>query len=178
MSTDKKTVHPLNDLSAPAVYVADLAEYTSGRLVGKWIVLEGHTADTLLEEITAFLAERGHEEWAIHDYNNLPLTSEWPDLNVVVETARLVSEYDYEAVSGYIGYYGCEQTDDFEERYQGCYPSEEHYVYDLVSDCYDLEKTMGDLSRYFDYAAFTRDLFMGDYVSVRVPNGVVVFRND
>lgn len=29
--------------------------------------------------------------------------------------------------------------------------------------CHDHERTMGDLSCYFDYEAFGRDLFIGDY---------------
>lgn len=166
------------ELSAPAIYVADLAEYNSGNLVGKWIAIEGHTADTLLEEMTAFVAARGHEEWAIHDYNNLPLTSEWPDLEIVVLTAHLVTTYDYETVSGYINYFGVEQLGELEERYQGQFPTEEIFAQELVDECYDLEKLMGNLSHYFDYGTFARDLFMGDYVSARVPDGVAVFRND
>ena len=42
-----------------------------------------------------------------------------------------------------------EQSDDFARQ--------------LVDDCYDIERQMGSLSSYFDYAAFSRDLFMTDY---------------
>ncbi|CAN5279721.1 antirestriction protein ArdA [soil metagenome] len=175
---DNNNNTPAFDLAAPAIYVADLAEYNNGRLVGKWIAIAGHTAATLLEEMTAFVSARGHEEWAIHDYNNLPLCSEWPDLEIVIETAQLVTSYDFETVSGYIDYFGTEQLSEFEEKYQGAFATEEIFAHELVDDCYDLEKCMGSLSNYFDYGAFARDLFMGDYVSVRVPEGVAVFRND
>ncbi len=33
----------------------------------------------------------------------------------------------------------------------------------IASECYDLEREMGDLARYFDYEAFGRNLFMYDY---------------
>ena len=33
----------------------------------------------------------------------------------------------------------------------------------IVEECYDIERTMGRLSYYFDYEAFARDLFMCDY---------------
>ena len=44
----------------------------------------------------------------------------------------------------------------------------------IVEECYDLERSMGDLARYFDYEAFGRELFMYDY-SMGANNNV--FRN-
>ncbi|WP_289641033.1 antirestriction protein ArdA [uncultured Muribaculum sp.] len=41
--------------------------------------------------------------------------------------------------------------------------SEEDFARHIVEECYNLEKTMGDLARYFDYEAFGRELFMYDY---------------
>lgn len=37
----------------------------------------------------------------------------------------------------------------------------EEYAQQFVDDCYDLERKMGDLARYFDYDAFGRDLELG-----------------
>lgn len=34
----------------------------------------------------------------------------------------------------------------------------------IVNECYDLERMMGNLSYYFDYKAFARDLFISDYI--------------
>ncbi|MBE6314153.1 MAG: antirestriction protein ArdA [Bacteroidales bacterium] len=33
----------------------------------------------------------------------------------------------------------------------------------IVDECYDLDKMLGNLSYYFDYDAFARDLFMCNY---------------
>lgn len=44
----------------------------------------------------------------------------------------------------------------------------------IVEECYDLERTMGGLERYFDYEAFGRELFMYDYTMGANGN---VFRN-
>ena len=41
--------------------------------------------------------------------------------------------------------------------------SKEDFAREIVNDCYDIDKMMGNLSYYFDYEAFARDLFMGDY---------------
>ena len=35
------------------------------------------------------------------------------------------------------------------------------YAEELIDDCYDLEKTMGNLASYFDYEKFARDLILG-----------------
>lgn len=53
-------------------------------------------------------------------------------------------------------------------------PCEEDFARHIVSECYDLERTMGGLERYFDYEAFARELFMYDY-SMGANNNV--FRN-
>jgi len=47
------------------IYVADLAEYNDGNLIGLWI---DALDDNIQEQVDSMLAEREHEEWAIHDY--------------------------------------------------------------------------------------------------------------
>ena len=42
--------------------------------------------------------------------------------------------------------------------------SEEDFATHIVNECYDLERMMGNLSYYFDYKAFARDLFISDYI--------------
>lgn len=37
----------------------------------------------------------------------------------------------------------------------------EEYAQELVDDCFDLQRKMGNLARYFDYDAFGRDLELG-----------------
>lgn len=164
----------------PAIYVANLSAYNDGRLVGKWIEIDSLTdADMVRDEIQAMLKETGGEEYAIHDYNNLPSSlGEWPDIDQVVEVAHAIEEHGYELVKGYIDYFSADTLGELEERYNGTHGDEEDFARSIVEDCYDLEKMMGSLAHYFDYEAFARDLFMGDYVSVPVAGGVAVFRND
>ena len=45
----------------------------------------------------------------------------------------------------------------------------------IIDECYDLERTMGNLANYFDYEAFGRELFMWDYNMG--PNGNVFRRS-
>ena len=46
---------------------------------------------------------------------------------------------------------------------------------DIIDECYDLERTMGNLANYFDFEAFGRELFMWDYSMG--PNGNVFRRS-
>jgi|FLYL01.1.fsa_nt_gi antirestriction protein len=169
----------------PAIWVGDLGDYNAGILTGEWIVIE---ADTTVEEIHERIAtilsqgvseDSPHEEWLICDYNNLPLSGPYTSLETVVAIARLVHEYDYAVVEAYLDHFGAEAIDELEERYCGLFESVEDYAYELINDCYDLQKLMGDLASYFDYASFARDLELGsDITSAYVGAGqVVIFRN-
>ena len=63
------------------IYVADLAEYNNGRLVGKWLDLSDYSSGAeVMEEIQNILDEQTkkdkhgevHEEYAIHDFEGFP----------------------------------------------------------------------------------------------------------
>lgn len=45
------------------------------------------------------------------------------------------------------------------------------YAEEFIDDCYNLEESMGDLSRYFDYDAFVRDLELSGDVATFEFNG-------
>lgn len=68
-------------LEGAKIYVADLAEYNDGRLVGKWFDLSDYSdASELMEAIQEMLDEQTakdkhgevHEEWAVHDFEGFP----------------------------------------------------------------------------------------------------------
>lgn len=71
------------------IYVASLAKYNSGRLVGTWIDLP---ADDLWEQIEDMLD--GDEEWAIHDYEAPFSISENENLDELNEIAELDEDSD------------------------------------------------------------------------------------
>lgn len=83
----------------PSIYVADLASYNEGSLVGQWIDLEMFSdVEDLYGEIETHVlrkAETGHEEWAIHDYEGFgPIRiGEYDSLeSVVAHAERLQGE--------------------------------------------------------------------------------------
>lgn len=68
------------------------------------------------------------------------------------------------AFKAYVSATGDDRISDFEDSYEGEYDSEEDFATHIVNESYDLERMMGNLSFYFDYKAFARDLFISDYI--------------
>jgi antirestriction protein len=71
----------------------------------------------------------------------------------------------------------CGPLGDLAEAYQGTWDSEIAFAQELLADTADLDTAMGSLACYFDYKAFARDLFSGDYWSADTADGMAVFLN-
>lgn len=165
----------------PAIYVVDLADYNAGNLRGRWIEIDKHTdvAD-IWNEIREMLAEKGHEEWAVHHYDHLPSDEfgEWPTFEKVIEVAHAVIEHGYDLVNGYLSFAGLDQLSELDDRLIGIYESVKDYAYEFMDDRYDFENIIGCLAFYFDYRSFARDLETNkDIYAVTLPQGTVaIFR--
>lgn len=61
-----------------------------------------------------------------------------------------------------------------EEQYQGCYDSGVDFAQQLFDECY-AHQMPKNLSCYFDYDAFARDLFINDYCSVDLNDATHIF---
>lgn len=126
----------------------------------------------------------------LNPQNSISMRLQFGELNITPRVVARLHELNYtvpeledaiaEHKSGldgepsvYVGTYG-NDLDDFEEAYCGEWDSEEDFAQHIVEECYDLERTMGNLAQYFDYEAFARELFMYDYTMGANNN---VFRN-
>lgn len=163
------------------IYVACLASYNEGTHHGIWIDLEGKDADEVNEEIQEMLKDSPSpyaEEYAIHDYESeYYKVEEYSSIKELCTVQELLSEHG-PAIIAYADHIGADVEDDsllssFEDAFRGEYRTEEEYAEQLVEECYDLEKTMGHLAHYFDYEAFSRDLFLSDCFSIETPDGNV-----
>ena len=171
------------DTTERRIYVACLASYNNGRLFGKWIDAE-QDAEDIHAEVAAMLAaspEPGAEEWAIHDYEGFHglRLGESESFERVAELAALLSEHG-PAYAAYVEWVGEDYATPagFEEAYLGNWDSEQAYAENFLEDIGAIPDDNSLISRYFDYAAFTRDLFMGDCVSIDATGadtGVYVF---
>ena len=152
----------------PSVYVGTYGKYNDGSLCGLWIDLSSFNAyDEFIDFCLAIHADEEDPELMAQDYEGFP--RQWynegfmseDDFDNIIEYSELCDKYCQEAVDDYMEFH--DELDDFEEAYCGEWNSEEDFARHIVSECYDLEKSMGELANYFDYEAFGRELFMWDY---------------
>jgi len=165
----------------PRIYVACLASYNAGHLHGEWIDAN-QDADIIQEAIQEMLEKSpipGAEEWAIHDFEGFGgiQLDESEDIDQVAELGELIEEHGA-AFAAYVNHVGVDfaTKEGFEEAYCGEYDSEEAYAEEVFDELY-LHDVPDHIQNYIDYAAFARDLFMGDNYSVENGSGVYVFRN-
>src|SRR2546430_17246474 len=95
--------------NTPRIYVASLADYNAGRLLGQWIDAN-QPAEVIHQAIQAMLAESRElvaEDWAIHDYENFGSLrlSEFSDIASLAEAARLITEHG-EVFAELLGHFG------------------------------------------------------------------------
>ncbi len=152
----------------PSVYVGTYGKYNNGSLRGLWIDLSTFDDyDDFINFCEALHADETAPELMAQDFEGFPreyynegfITRE--DFGNIKEYTELCEKYGAEAVADYLEIK--DTIDGFEDAYCGCWDSEADFARNIVEECYDLEKTMGNLSCYFDYDAFARDLFMCDY---------------
>ncbi len=97
----------------------------------------------------------------------------------LADLARAAAEKDCpEAFIEYVIYVGATDFDaalsDYTDAFCGYYDSEEEYAAQLAEEIFTIPK---EIAPYFDHEKFARDLFIGDYFSVRSGGGVYVFRS-
>lgn len=155
------------------IYIADLAAYNAGKLIGKWLDLDNF-ADTeeLKDAISDWLKERGIEEYAVHDYDDCPARDEFgesPDFDELFTYHTLYEEYGDSFAAWFdLCYSGGCDCDEWEDKYNdenmGEWESWEDFAQYLIDDCGALGEIPDHLKNYIDYSAFARDLqCSGDY---------------
>lgn len=152
----------------PSVYVGTYGKYNDGSLCGLWIDLSTFNGyDDFIDFCKAIHADEEDPELMAQDFEGFP--RQWydegfmseDDFDNIIEYSELCDKYSREAVDDYMEFH--DELDDFEEAFCGEWDSEEDFARHIVEECYDLEKSMGELANYFDYEAFGRELFMWDY---------------
>lgn len=144
------------------LYIANLAEYNNGELVGKWIELPMNV-DDLKKEIAKILGS--DEEFAIHDYEAPFNVNEYDNIYKINEYAERLSSINLdrniiekilsnscnieEGINvieneKYILYDNCESMSDV--------------AYEIVHELGYIHEIPESLRSYFDYEAFGRDL--------------------
>jgi antirestriction protein len=105
------------------------------------------------------------EEFAIHDHEGFgKMLGEFTLLADVAKHAELIAEHGVAWIA-YCDYVGESYAtpEGFQDAYNGTWDSEQAFAENLVEDLGYLTGVPDHVANYFDYEAFTRDLFMGDY---------------
>jgi antirestriction protein len=154
------------------IYVASLADYNEGTLYGKWIDLDGKSAEEITEEVQAMLkaspSDSIAEEWAIHDYDGIKC-EEYDSFEDIAEQVAILEQLSVDELDAYplfVANYGVTDLEKFEDAYQGKWDSELEYCYDYVDAIGLLSEMPEHLHGYFDYDSYARDLFMTDYTFI------------
>ena len=158
-----------HDSDSPAIYCGTYGKYNSGNFNGMWVnVSTFDDYEDFVNFCKAIHADEEEPELMFQDGENIPdsLCSESmgeEEFNNLLKYCELCEEYDVFAVYDFLELFMPEDLDRMPDAYVGVYESKEDFAEELVDDCYNLEKMMGDLSCYFDYEKFSRDLFINDY---------------
>ena len=166
-----------------SIYVASLSDYNAGILHGAWIDCSQGAAHVWEQienilETSPYAARYGEtaEEWAIHDFNFMGIQlSESEGIDELCELAEALEEHG-EPLVAYLENLGTRDFSGFEDAFCGVYESEREYAEELAGELMPHDAP-DFLTRYFDYEAFSRDLFLSDNFSVNVSEGVAVFRH-
>ena len=168
------------------IYAACLASCNSGILHGRWIDVAGAMVDEIRDSIKEMLEKSptpGAEEYAIHDYDDMPNLGEYPSLDNIYLYSLLVRRAkDYgcnkDEVRAIVDNYNG-NIDDAEkalENAHGVWDSWRDYADEHADELLACESQESFASRYFDYEAHARDL-AHDYTVLDVQRGVLVIAN-
>ena len=178
------TTSPATD-TTPRVWIGCLACYNEGNLVGDWF--DADVADEVVPATIHGIHARtdGHDELWVLDHENLPVDGECSpqDAARVARAVLAVGPEQREAFIAWIdsGDYvedgdGSPSASDFEELFEGRWDSFSEYAENLADDIGLLADVPEEITRYFDWRAWTRDLAMDYRTEDATDGGVFVFR--
>lgn len=151
-----------------AIYCGTYKKYNNGSLDGAWLELDMFDSYEEFLEICALLHDDEEDpEFMFQDFQGFP--KEWYDESGLAESFDNIMEYskltddEREIFDAYYEWSGNADFAHYKDHYMGKFNTEEDFAEYIVSECYDLDNMMGELSFYFDYTRYARDLFMSDY---------------
>lgn len=158
-----------NGSDSPALCCGTYGKYNSGNLRSMWVDLSTFDSYEDFENFClAIHADEEDPELTYQDYENMPRSLYHESIgekefNNIAKYCEMGGDYNVYSVEDFLEFYSPEDLDNMQDAYVGVYDSEEDFARELVNECYDIEKMMGNLACYFDYEALARDLFVSDY---------------
>jgi antirestriction protein len=133
---------------SPKIYVADLAAYNEGKLIGEWLDLSNYDSgsevmDAIQELLEKWSEEQGveREEYAIHDAEFIPsnLYSEYmgeDTFDKIIEIRKVAEDVGVptEVITQWMSDTGHDDPTSASDAYYGRYTDEEDFAYQMVDD--------------------------------------------
>lgn len=166
-----------NNDDSPKIYVADLAAYNEGKLIGEWLDLDDYTSGSevmgaIHDLLKKWSADQGteREEYAIHDIENIPKSlysegmaeSSFDKIYAIKEAADSAG-LPFEVIVQWMEDTGHDDASDAADAYQGKYDDMEDYAYRMVED-----GVINDLSQYMMISETDRRILAGEEADSRL----------
>lgn len=154
---------------SPALYCGTYGKYNAGNITGMWVNLS--TFGGNYEDFEAFClaihADEEAPELMYQDHTNIPDSLYQESMgengfNKIMEYCELCEEYNVFAVNDFLERWSPEDLDRMPDAYVGVYYSREEFAEEKADEVFDLPN-MGEIAQYFDYKAYARALFTGNY---------------
>ena len=166
--------------NTPRIYVADLAAYNEGKLIGSWLDLTDYSSgddvmDAIKELLEEWSEEQGvkREEYAIDDTENIPeglldRYSGLEEFDNLMKGIELADDNDIplEVIVEYMNYVGINSLSDIRDLpFNGRFDSEKDFAYDLVE-----QGVITDLSPYLEMTTTDMRITAGEEADNYVDN--------
>lgn len=174
IQNSKEMIQQINTSEA-RVYVGTYAKYNDGSIFGEWLTLSEYAdKEEFYDACRELHDDEEDPEFMFQDYENIPndLIGECWISDSIFEVLEALEDMDETRKEAFLiwcdnGHRKLSESDidnlisDFDDDYIGEYKDEEDFAYEQVEqmDLPEFAKT------YFDYEAYARDLFSGDYWS-------------
>jgi antirestriction protein len=153
----------------PSIYCGTYHKYNCGSIFGAWLDLTKFDSyDEFIDVCRQLHEDESDPELMFQDYECFPreLYCESCMGEDTFDKIQAYAELDSDTQEAFDDYLesGHEfDIDTFKRVYIGKWDSEEEFAEHIANELYDIERTMGHLARFFDYKAFTNELFDYDY---------------
>lgn len=142
----------------PQIYVVCLASYNNGAEHGKWLCASDYDLEEQIQKLLKESPVANAEEWAIHDYEDMPKLGTNPDIDRVIEIAEMVEEHG-ESFLVYMKHW--DDVDRYEEKYEGEFETELEFAHIYADGLMEIPTF---LEYCIDYEAIANNLFSDGFV--------------
>ena len=153
---------------SPALYCGTYGKYNKFNVRGMWVNIS--TFDNY-KDFEAFClaihADEADPEIMYQAFTNMPRSLYHESMgekgfDKIMAYREMCEEYNVFAVDDFLEWLSPEDLDRMPDAYVGVYDSPEEFAEEKADEVFNLPN-MGEISQYFDYKAYARALFTGNY---------------